>query len=140
MTGNSLFEQTILAFDFGQKRIGVAISNPGDLSAEPLTTIDASSRPDISLRHLFAKYQPDLVVVGRPRNLDGQSTAQTAASERFAETLKNRYRVPVRLKDEALSTQRAKQKLGKVDLKTQKRLLDQIAAQIILEDFIHDIQ
>lgn len=139
MTGNSLFEQTILAFDFGQKRIGVAISNPGSLSAEPLTTIDASSRPDISLRHLFAKYQPDLAIVGRPRNLDGQSTAQTAASERFAETLKNRYRVPVRLKDEALSTQRAKQKLGKVDLKTQKRLLDQIAAQIILEDFIHDI-
>lgn len=138
MISKSLLEQTILAFDYGQKRIGVAISKTADLSAHPLTVIDTEIQLDKSLRHLFNKYQPDLVIVGRPRNLDGESTPQTALCEQFASSLEKRYKLPVRLKDEALSSQRAKQRLGKISLKNQKRLLDQIAAQIILEDFMHD--
>ncbi len=83
-------------------------------------------------------HRADLLVVGRPRGLDGQTTAQTKKAEAFARRLAHKTGLPVELQDETLTTVEAERRLPKkADLKTRKALLDRIAAQIILEDFIN---
>ncbi|HMS91908.1 MAG TPA: Holliday junction resolvase RuvX [Candidatus Saccharibacteria bacterium] len=124
----------ILGFDFGLKRTGVAIAK--DNIAEPLATLDADAL-ESNINNLIEKYHPAELVVGIPRNLEGEDTAQTKLARQFGENLARTSGLPVKYQDEALSSERALQRIGQnTPIATRKKMLDQISAQIILEDYL----
>lgn len=135
------YEKTILAFDYGDARIGLAIKPAEQASAEPLITLknDASLWSEID--GLLALHQPDLVVIGRPRNLEGDSTTQTIKAEQFAVKLSGSYNNKVELQDEALTTEHAQERIPKnLSPKSRRGVIDQYAACIILEHYLQETQ
>ncbi len=129
----------ILAFDFGSKRIGVALADEQARVARPLTTVDANHDVWGQISHLVRQYEPRRFVVGWPRGLEGQHTQQTHAAEEFASTLEARYGLKVSLQDEALSSEEAQRRLDpKLTVRKQREVIDAIAAQVILEDYLRE--
>ncbi len=129
----------VLAFDFGEKRIGVAT---GDLSvrlATPLTMIATDSNDERFTRigALIAEWQPVLLVVGLPTHMDGTEHELTRLCRKFANRLYGRFALPVRLVDERLSSAVADGMLAEIGLSARKRkpALDQVAALQILQAF-----
>lgn len=95
-------DQVVLAFDFGARRIGVAIGNGVTREARPLTSVNAATvaaRWD-AVAALMAEWEPARLVVGIPRHPDGTPHEMTARCERFARQLEGRYRRPVAQVDE----------------------------------------
>ena len=134
---------SVLAFDFGQKRIGVAIGThlgAGSLtSARALTTI-ASENNDArfaAIAELIAEWQPVHLLVGRPLNDDGTPHDMTARCERFANQLRGRFRLPVDAVDERFSSVEADASLRQRGLSWQQRKaqVDAEAALIILQSW-----
>ena len=129
----------LLAFDFGQKRIGVAIGQTVTQSARPLTTIHAKEGvPDWQTIHpLIKKWQPDALVVGIPLNMDNTEQPLTHLARTFANALKDQYNLPVFEIDERLTTKDARERLftegGYKAL--QNGQVDQVAAQLILQNW-----
>ncbi len=101
-----MVDGVVLGFDFGARRIGVAIGNRVTGQARPLTTIDASDNEARwnALSALIGEWQPARLVVGIPRHPDGAPHAMTARCERFARQLEGRYRLPVERVDERYSS------------------------------------
>jgi len=134
---------SVLAFDFGIKRIGVAIgtllgagrSGP----ARALTTIagEASDTRFAAIAALIAEWQPVLLLVGRPLNEDGTPHEMTARCERFANQLRGRFRLPVEEVDERFSSTEADANLRQRGLSWQQRKtqVDAEAALIILQSW-----
>ena len=128
----------LLAFDYGEVRIGVAVKNPNQLSAEPLCTILNDDSVWLEIEKALDNHKPDFVIVGRPRNLEGEPTQQTKKAELFATELSHRYNIKVELQDEAFTTQQAQERIpAKFKAKT-RSVIDQYAACIILESFIQE--
>lgn len=131
---------SVLAFDFGQKRIGIAIGiqlEGGRLgSARALTTIDSEANETrfAAIAGLIAEWQPVLLLVGRPLNDDGTPHEMTARCERFANQLRGRFRLPVEEVDERFSSTEADANLRQRGLSWQERKtqVDAEAALIIL--------
>ncbi len=125
---------TVMGFDYGLTRIGVALAINGE--TKPLITVNT---PDFwgKLPELILLHQPTKLVVGLPRNLSGESTKQTIVAKKFGQELQQKTDLPLDWQDEAMSTQRALDRLGKnATISERKKMLDQIAAQIILEDYL----
>jgi putative Holliday junction resolvase len=99
-------EAVVLAFDFGERRTGVAIANTVTRTARPLTTIDAPTNEARwhAIGAIVAEWQPAAFVVGVPRHPDGTAHAMTARCERFARQLEGRYGRPVTRVDERYSS------------------------------------
>ena len=133
----------MLAFDFGVKRIGVAIGTqlgagrPG--SARALTTIDdaANDARFTAIAALIAEWQPVLLLVGRPLDDDGTPHEMTARCARFAKQLRGRFRLPVEDVDERFSSIAADAGLRQRGLSWQQRKtrVDAEAALVILQDW-----
>lgn len=104
MTGRQA--DTVLAFDFGLRRIGVAVGSRLTGGAQPLATIEATSDPQRFTRvaALIGEWQPQRLVVGRPAHPDGRPLPITARCERFARQLHGRFGLPVDLVDESYSS------------------------------------
>lgn len=130
------YSKTILAFDYGDSRTGVAIKSADQLEVEPLLTLDSKDKLIIKVQELIDLHNPALLVVGRPRNLEGESTDQTKKAERFAQALQEIYNGKVELQDEALSTQEATARIPKRLTSRSREFIDQYAACIILEDYL----
>jgi putative Holliday junction resolvase len=132
---------TVLAFDFGTRRIGVAVGNTLTRFAQPLTLID-SDRDDerfAAITALVHEWRPDLLVVGIPVHADGTAHAMTARAQRFARELERRFQVPVELADERWTTQLAQTALDQAGAGRKGRAVrDQIAAQTILQGWFDD--
>jgi putative Holliday junction resolvase len=134
---------TILAFDFGEKRIGVAVGDTLMRIAHPLQTISAESN-DVRfavIGSLIAEWQPAQLVVGLPMHLDGTEHELTLLCKKFARRLEGRFRLPVAMVDERLSSAEASQTLKQAGIggRRQKPMLDQVAAQFILQQYLdHD--
>lgn len=130
---------TLLGFDFGEKRIGVAIGDTVLGIAHPLQTIDAESNDERFriIGQLIAEWQPVRLVVGLPTYLDGNEHELTQLARKFARRLEGRYRLPVTLVDERLSSAEASQSLRQAGIagRRQKPMLDQVAAQHILQSY-----
>ena len=127
-------EHTLLAFDFGVKKIGVAVGNTLTRLARPLLII-TSERRDERFGHiarLMTEWQPDHVIVGLPLTLDGQEQLATTQARRFANQLNGRFGIPVTLVDERGSSREAQQRLGT------NAPDDAVAAAIILQRFLDD--
>ena len=137
-------EGTLLAFDFGTRRIGIAKGSTLLGSAAPLATIDAEKN-DIrfaKIAELILAWQPDALIVGLPCNEDGTPHEMTALSRRFANRLKGRFSLPVILVDERYTSAAASSVLNEqgVHGRKQKALLDQYAAQQILQAYFDEPQ
>jgi putative Holliday junction resolvase len=133
---------TLLAFDFGTRRIGIAVGNTISGTANPLSTID-DERNEVRFARigaLIAEWQPAALVVGLPCNEDGTPHEMTALSRRFANRLKGRYALPVLLVDERYTSAAASERLNEegVHGRKQKALLDQYAAQQILQAYFDE--
>ncbi|MBU6271341.1 MAG: Holliday junction resolvase RuvX [Betaproteobacteria bacterium] len=101
--------RSLLAFDFGERRIGVAVGNTLTGSAEPLTvlaSVPVATRFE-AIGRLLAHWEPSALVVGRPLHPDGTPHAMTARCERFARQLAGRFGLPVHLTDERWSSTEA---------------------------------
>lgn len=130
---------TVLAFDFGLKRIGVAVGELETGSAHPLAVIDeeASARRFARIAALLAEWQPVELVVGLPLTLEGEPHALTQRCRRFANQLHGRFRLPVRLVDERLTSAEAESRLKEAGVRGARRrqAVDSLAAQRILDDY-----
>jgi putative Holliday junction resolvase len=129
---------TILAFDYGDARIGVAVKFSEESVAEPLLTLKNDQDIWQNIQDLLNLHQPDLIVVGRPRNLEGEKTKQTDEAEKFASKLSKLYNNKIELIDEALSTEQAKQRIPKSLANKYREVIDQYAACIILESYLKE--
>lgn len=137
-------EQVYLGFDFGQRRIGVAVGQALTGAARPLTTLACATpgAPDWErIGQLLQEWQPAALVVGVPRHADGADSALTAAAERFGRRLHGRFALPVHLIDEQLSSHAAERELsergrGGRRLAKHKHEIDSLAAAIILETWL----
>lgn len=130
---------TILAFDFGEKRIGIAVGETMLKVAHPLTTIEAEEN-DIKfsqIASLIQEWRPNLLIVGLPAHLDGEAHSLTQLSKKFAQRLEGRFNLPVKMVDERLSSAEASQSLRDIGINgiKQKAMLDAVAAQIILQSY-----
>ncbi|MBV2234030.1 MAG: Holliday junction resolvase RuvX [Sterolibacterium sp.] len=130
---------TVLAFDFGLRRIGIALGEHLLGQARALTVLHASGQAERfrQIDPLIGEWQPQRLVVGLPRALDGSDHDMTRHCRRFAEQLAIRYRLPVQLVDERFSSAEADARLAAdgLDWRTRKQQLDAVAAQIILQDY-----
>ncbi len=139
--------QTILAFDFGSQRIGVAVGNSISRDAQPLTIIHAEGDAERFARigELIAEWRPARLIVGRPMHTDGADLPITPRCDRFARQLQGRYGLPVTLVDERYSSVEAESDWrraggrpfrGKPGGKTsQRQRMDDQAAAIILRQY-----
>lgn len=134
---------TAMCFDFGEQRIGVAIGEHLLAQAQALTTIDNESNTVRFNRiaELVAEWQPTLLIVGLPLNLDGEETPITQLCKKFAHRLNGRFNLPVMLIDERYSSVAASELLNQAGIKgrAQKIHLDQVAAQTILQSYFDSI-
>ncbi len=130
---------TVLAFDFGEKRIGVAVGEWQLLQAHPLTTLhgEANAERFAAIATLIREWQPASLVVGRPLALDGTPHAMTARCTRFANQLRGRFGLRVEYAEERLSSCAAQQLLHAAghDTRRAKPHLDALAAQLILQSY-----
>lgn len=137
--GETIGAGTVLAFDFGTRRIGVALGNTLTRVAHPLHTIDAEANAArfAAIAALIAEWQPCLLVVGRPTHSDGAEHGMTARAERFARQLEGRFALPVRRCDERYTTLAAEAALadGGVRAAARREVRDAVAAQLILQSF-----
>jgi putative Holliday junction resolvase len=129
---------TILSFDYGNARIGLAIKYAEENFVEPLITLKNDKDLWSTIEDLLNLHQPDLIVVGRPRNLDGETTKQTLLAEEFASKLSKLYNNKIELIDEALSTEQAKARIPKSLSSRSREVIDQYAACIILESYLKE--
>jgi putative Holliday junction resolvase len=132
-------ETTVLAFDFGTRRIGVAVGNTLLRVAHPLATIDdeSSTRRFTAIAALVDEWKPGMLVVGVPVHADGTPHAMTARARRFARQLHGRHRLPVVEADERWTTQDAQSALDAAGRggRRGRALRDAIAAQAILQGY-----
>jgi putative holliday junction resolvase len=128
----------ILALDFGRARIGVAVSDELQLLAHPLETIPTKERPELRVAKIVHEKKIDHIVVGIPKQMNGQiGTAATEVLE-FVEKLRAILPCPVVTWDERLTTVAAHRALRDAGKKTRntRRYVDQVAAQMILQTYL----
>ena len=132
----------VLGFDFGQRRIGVAVGNRLTATARPLGFLAGGDHPDwAAIADLIREWQPGRLIVGRPARLNGERSELTDAAERFARRLHARFALPVDRADERLSSREAEARLRAARQQGRRRSVakgesDAVAAQIILETWL----
>jgi putative holliday junction resolvase len=127
--------QTLLGFDFGTQRIGVAAGQSVTGTATALCTIrSCHGKPDWDrISELIADWKPDALVVGLPLHDDGSDSDISRAARKFIRQLEAHYRLPVHLMNERLSSHTAKQLMEK---SPGKQEVDAVAAMIILQSWL----
>jgi putative Holliday junction resolvase len=129
--------QTLLGFDFGQQRIGVAVGQQVTGTATAICTLQSrDGRPDWdAISDLIKEWQPDTLVVGLPMHADGEESEISLAARKFARQLEGRYRLPVDTMNEYLSSHAARE-LQQQNRQADKTGIDAIAARIILQNWL----
>ena len=133
----------ILGLDYGTKTVGVALSDPLLLTAQEFETItreraSALRHTLIRIKEICEEYQVELIVLGYPRNMDDTEGFRCEDTLKFKALLEKRVDIPIVLVDERLTTVYADEILEEsgVAKKDRKKVIDQIAAAIILQDYI----
>lgn len=129
-------KKTYLALDVGEKRIGVAVGDSAICIAVPFETIAVDGDEVTRVIELFLKEKATEFVVGYPRNQQGETTAQTAFVEEFAQQLTDV--APIHFQDESLTSVLAEERLKNAKKPYTKEDIDMNAAAIILQDFLEE--
>jgi putative Holliday junction resolvase len=137
----------VLGFDYGTRRIGVACGNTLTQTAQPLKTLARGLAPPWSdISNIVAEFSPSQFVVGLPYNMDGTETALAPEVRAFADELESRFRRPVALVDERLSSRAAEGELRDARGAGRKRTrvthgdVDMIAAKLLVEQWLRDLR
>jgi putative Holliday junction resolvase len=121
---------TVLAFDFGLKRIGVAVGEPELGTSHPLRAVSRFQQ----IEQLVSEWKPSRLVVGLPTSANGEPHAMTRQAEDFARRLERRFKLPVARVDERYTSVEAERKLRGL----KKKAVDSVAAQLILEQYFDE--
>jgi putative Holliday junction resolvase len=134
--------ETILAFDYGERFLGVAVADTGVGVAHPLATIDApgADRRFAAIAAVIREWQPARLVVGLPLSPEGEDEALTPRVRRFARRLEGRFGLPVVLQDERLSSAEAESRLRAIGRggRRNKILTHPVAAQVVLQAYLDE--
>jgi putative holliday junction resolvase len=125
--------RTVLAFDFGLKRIGVAVGEPALGTAHPLGALAGGASAFPAIGKLIDEWKPAELVVGVPLAANGSAHEMTRRAERFARRLEGRFRLPVARVDERFSSVEAESRLR--GTRHAKAAVDSVAAQLLLEQY-----
>lgn len=137
----------ILGLDVGSKTVGVAVSDELGITAQKITTIaidekhyNFGMRP---LKKIVREYEPQAFVLGLPKNMDGTCGPSVARSKAYGKRLQKKFGLPVHYSDERLTTVEARrvlvEKAGIHDRRKRKKVIDQMAAVLILQNYL-DLQ
>jgi len=130
----------LLAFDFGEARLGVAVGYEKTGMVHPLVTLRVKNdQPDwTQLEKLLDEWKPAALIVGLPLNMDGSDNPMTLKARKFGNRLNGRYNLPIHMVDERLTTRIASEALAETGLgsRKQKAVIDQLAAQHILQTYL----
>jgi len=142
MPGNQAAEGYILGFDFGARRIGVAVGQRMTRTASGLETVANGREPDwAALDRLVREWRPRLLLVGLPLNAEGEETETSAAARRFGDALQEHFGLEVKYADERLSSRAAEGRFAELRAsgalrRKHAQRLDAMAAQMILENWL----
>ena len=139
-------QQTVLAFDYGRRKIGIAVGQTSTRIAEGIVTIraDSPAGPWLEIEKLIESWRPDALVVGLPLAVDGNESEFAGCAREFGRQLQCRFELPVDFVDETLTTDFADAIIrettapGKRITKRRKSVRDQLAAELILQTYLHD--
>ncbi len=130
----------IIALDIGEKRIGVAVSDALNITAQGLETIKRTSREATlkKIRALIKQYGAAKMVIGMPFNMDGTQGASAKAAKEFADILRKETALSIEMVDERLTSAQGERMLLEADVSRKKRKtsIDKIAAQLILQTYL----
>ena len=131
----------ILAFDVGEKRIGVAVSDPLGITAQGIETYQRTGDLEKDIAHLLALangYKPAKIVFGMPRNMDGSYGMQAETTNAFADAVLEKWDGEHAFQDERLTTASARRVLLEADMRRDKRkkVIDKLAAVLILQSYL----
>ncbi len=130
-----------LGLDLGSKRIGVALCDPDERVATPLTVVERSksrAQDHANIAKLIAEYEVQAVVVGLPLNMSGKVTAAAQSATEETEQLRLALGIPVHLYDERLTTVTATRLLQELEMKAdaRRRVVDKVAAAVMLQAYL----
>jgi putative Holliday junction resolvase len=130
-----------LGLDLGSKRIGVALCDPDERVATPLTVVERSksrAHDHANIAKLVAEYEVEAVVVGLPVNMSGKVTAAAQSAKEETEQLRAALGIPVHLHDERLTTVTADRSLMEMEMKAdaRRRVVDKVAAAVMLQAYL----
>lgn len=130
-----------LGLDLGSKRIGVALCDPEERVATPLTVVERSksrSHDHANIARLVEEYEVEAVVVGLPLNMSGKVTAAAQSAKEETEQLRAALGIPVHLYDERLTTVTANRSLMEIEMKSdaRRRVVDKVAAAVMLQAYL----
>ena len=127
-----------LGIDFGKKRVGIAISDPLGLTAQPLDVLENNRHLIPRIKAICKEKEVSLIVLGLPKSLSGELNASAQDAIAFSEKLKTRIDIPVEMYDERLSTTAAQQTFRQtgVSEKNGRSSIDKVAAAVILSDYL----
>ena len=134
-----------LGIDYGDSRVGIAITDPLGITAQGLETIDYKGNDKVLLRRLdeiFSEYEVDTIVIGMPYNMNGTKSFRAEATEKFIHKLKCKYnKMKIEIMDERLTTVEAHRTMNLLNVNKNKKklIVDTISAVYILEKYIANI-
>ncbi|MFU8891503.1 MAG: Holliday junction resolvase RuvX [Anaerosomatales bacterium] len=127
----------VLALDIGERRVGVALSDPGGTIASPLEVLDATGRLEDRVAAIVEEYGVGLIVAGLPLTLGGDEGPQASSVRTVAERIAGRLEVPLVYHDERLSSAQANRAMaGGISSKQRRGTVDKVAAAIFLQSFL----
>lgn len=133
---------TVLAFDYGLRKIGVAIGQGLTRTARPLEVITSAGNAALErVAQLVASWKPDAIVIGLPLDSGGEETSMSRAARGFGEEIQARFGLPVHFQDERLSSSAAAAEFARrrsagLARRKDAKLMDAVAAEIILENWL----
>ncbi len=134
----------ILGIDYGDARVGIAVSDPLGMMANGVGTIKNTGKKYLNeeLLKIIDQYNPEAIVVGLPKNMDGTEGFRTEATHKFVENLKEIYNGEIIYWDERLTTVGASVYLNQTNTRGNKRkkIIDTVSACLILEGYLNSIK
>jgi putative Holliday junction resolvase len=133
----------ILSIDYGKKRTGLAVTDPLQIIATGLTTVE-TPKLFLFLKDYFAKEPVELIIMGEPKNWDETDTHATPLVKKAVERLKKEFpAIPIKMVDERYTSKMASQAMIEMGMKKKQRqnkaLVDEIAATIMLQEYLRSI-
>lgn len=131
----------ILGIDYGDSRVGIAVSDPLGFTAQGVKTLKNKNTKKLlaELSEIISEYNPETIVIGKPKNMDGSEGFRADATYKFAESLKTIYNGKIEFMDERLTTVSATRVLNETNTrgKDRKNVLDTVSACFILESYLN---
>ena len=130
----------ILGIDYGNKRVGIAVSDSLGWTAQPLATLKMHGHQELltEIKEYIEKYKVEKIVVGMPYNMDGTMGKRAEITQAFINFLKKNIDIPIEIQDERLTSSQAENILLEADVSREgrKKVIDKLAASLILQSYL----